>query len=343
VRKWWLAACFAIGASTDVHAAHAAPPAKPPTDKTTDSDLERARQLFEEGIGWVKQHEWGRALEAFEKSEKLKPHAVTSYNIGACYRAIGRYTRARSHFSRALAWHESGKSQLTEILVSDSRRYLTEIDQLLVRVRVTVKPADARIAVDGAPLAREGSVDGLPQMVAGMRPAGTGKRLPARSVVMLVDPGAHVLVLSRKGFADVALNRTFTRQKNAPLDLALDRLPGRLRITANHAQARVELDGQFVGLAPLDIERPAGRYELTVSADDHESYKAQVDLDPGEDLTLKAKLVEETPSIVERWWFWTLAGVVVTGAVIGTYFAVRPEPERPPLNGGGLGWTVPLH
>jgi PEGA domain-containing protein len=160
---------------------------------------------------------------------------------------------------------------------------------------------------------------------------------------MLVDPGAHVLVLSRKGFADVALNRTFTRQKNAPLDLALDRLPGRLRITANHAQARVELDGQFVGLAPLDIERPAGRYELTVSADDHESYKAQVDLDPGEDLTLKAKLVEETPSIVERWWFWTLAGVVVTGAVIGTYFAVRPEPERPPLNGGGLGWTVPLH
>jgi hypothetical protein len=312
------------------------------SESQPEDDIERARNLFEEGIGWVKKHEWGRALEAFERSEKLKPHAVTSYNIGACYRAIGRYTRARSHFSRALAWHDSGKSQLTENLVSDSRRYLSEIDQLLVRVRVTVKPADARIAVDGAPLARDGSVDGVPRMVAGMQPAGAGKRLPASTVVMVVDPGTHVLLLSRKGFADVALNRTFAKQRNANLKLELDRLPGRLRITANHPTARVELDDQFVGLAPLDIERPAGRYQLTVSADDHEPYKTQLDLDPGEDLALKAKLVEETPSIVERWWFWTAAGVVVTGAVIGTYFAVRPEPERPPLNGGGLGWTVPL-
>lgn len=340
--RQWLACLVAVclfSAQTDIRAQ---PQPQQPPAEPTDPQIEQARQLFEQGVEAVKQHEWGRALEAFERSAKLRPHAVTSYNIGACNRAIGRYTAARLAFTQALAWNDGGKSKLFEHQVDDSHRYLSEIDELLVHVRLTVKPADARVAVDGAPLAREGSIEGKPMVVAGVRPAGRGTRLPSSTVVMLVDPGAHVVLLSRKGFGDVVVNRTFGAGAHPKLALELDRLPARLRITANHPQARVEIDGHMVGLAPLDIMRPAGKYEVVVDADDTEPYKAQIDLDPGEEVALKANLVEESPSVFERWWFWTAAGVVVAGAVVGTYFAVRPEPERPPLNGGGLGWTVPL-
>ena len=53
-----------------------------------------------------------------------------------------------------------------------------------------------------------------------------------------------------------------------------------------------------------------------------------------------ATLKLHKPSIVTRWWFWTAAAAVVAGATITTYALTRPAPERPPLDGGGLGWAV---
>jgi hypothetical protein len=150
------------------------------------------------------------------------------------------------------------------------------------------------------------------------------------------------MLLSRKGFSDVALNKTFAPGSTPSLTLKLDLLPAQLRITADVDDAMVELNGRTVGLAPVSLQQPSGAYTVKVHAPDHEPYETRVKVQPGEEITLRATLPERSASIVERWWFWTAAGVVVTGAVIGTYFATRPEPERPGLNGGGLGWTVPI-
>lgn len=47
---------------------------------------------------------------------------------------------------------------------------------------------------------------------------------------------------------------------------------------------------------------------------------------------------EADVGLTQRWWFWT--GVVVAGAAITTYALTRPDPERPAVNGGGLGGAV---
>jgi hypothetical protein len=314
-----------------------------------DAKVVRARELFEEGIAHVKVHEWGKALIAFEQSTALRPHAVTSYNIGACQRAMGRYTRARAAFDTALQRHRDNQ-ELPPNLVADSERYLAEINRLLVTLRLHIEPPDARVAIDGAPLAPPSTNTQStktqsakpPRLVAGVRESGAGEKLPARKVEVVLDPGAHVMLMSRKGFNDVAINKTFPPGSKPKLTLKLDLLPGQLRITADVSKAMVELDGHAVGLAPVSLQQPAGTYSVTVQAPDHEPYETRIDVQPGEEVTLRATLPERNPSIVERWWFWTAAGVVVTGAVIGTYFATRPDPERPALNGGGLGWTVPI-
>lgn len=313
----------------------------PPSEPSEDDAVVRARKHFEDGITFVREHEWGRALEAFESSAALRPHAVTTYNIGACHRAMGRYTRAKAALQDALARHESGES-LPPNLIEDSNRFLGEIDRLLAHVKLRVSPADARVAVDGAPLKLISKPGGPPLLVAGVRGAGPGERLPAKTVELVLDPGAHVFLLSRKGFSDVALNRTFPADSRSELAYQLDKLPAQLKITANVERAMVEIGGRPVGMTPLSLQQPAGTYAVTVVSEGHEPYETQVSVKPGEAVTLKATLPEATPSIVERWWFWTIAGVVVTGAVVGTYFGTRPEPERPPLDGGGLGWTVPL-
>jgi hypothetical protein len=71
-------------------------------------------------------------------------------------------------------------------------------------------------------------------------------------------------------------------------------------------------------------------------------YEARLNVESGQQLNVHAKLVEDEPSIFERWWFWTIAGTVVTGAVIGTYFGVRSEPEpiREDVSGGSFGYKV---
>jgi hypothetical protein len=301
-----------------------------------DPRLAQAREAFQQGIARVRDAAWGEALEAFERSAALRPHAVTTSNIAACYRAMARYTRARAAFREALSRHAQ-TGELPAHLVSDGKRYLDEIEALLARVDLMISPADARVLVDGAPLERDGD-----HLVAGTRSAGPGEKLPKATMEVLLDPGAHVILVQHKGYDDAVVNRTFAAGADDRIRITLARQKALLEITADQPDATVRLNGKLVGTAPIVVRRAAGRYEVVVSAEGFEPYTTEVELTSGEQLALRATLLEESPSVLEQWWFWTAAGVVVTGAVIGTYFATRPEPTRPALDGGGLGWIVPI-
>ena len=305
-------------------------------------DTKKARTLFVQGIEHVRKAQWAQALDAFDKSAKLRSHAVTRYNIGACERAMGRYTRAQESFRAALVRNKVNAGELPQNLAVDAARFLAEIDRLLVRLRLTIEPSGAHIAVDGAPLARAASTENEPVMVGGLLAAGSGEALPAKRVTLLLDPGAHVLLLSRKGYAAVALNRSYGPGARADLKLALDQLPATIHVAASTDAALVEVNGQSVGFAPIDIKRPAGNHTVVVRQTGYVPYKTALRVKAGEEVNLRAALDKASPNVLEQWWFWTAAGVVVTGAVVATYFATRPEATRPPLNGGGLGWTVPI-
>src|SRR5262249_16858609 len=64
-----------------------------PRRALADDDADAARAAFVEGTTLVKNAQWAEALAAFERADKLKSHPVTTYNIAACERAMGRYTR----------------------------------------------------------------------------------------------------------------------------------------------------------------------------------------------------------------------------------------------------------
>jgi hypothetical protein len=300
-------------------------------------ETERARAEFLAGAELVTQARWAEALAAFERSAKLRPHAVTTFDIGFCQRALGHYTRARRTFQEALRRNEQSPGELSDSLLEETRGYLSEIEGLLVRVGTTLTPATAALAVDGRPLLAEPGVQA--QLVAGVRPPGPGEQVP-QSFVLVLDPGPHVLTLRRKGFADAVVNRTFAPGTRTTLKLALDSLPASLEITAAEVGATVTVAGTDVGVAPLTLSRPAGSYRVLVRKPGFVPYESQVTLQPGESTRLRATLPVEPKALYERWWFWTAAGAVVGGAVLGTYLATRPDAERPPPNGGGLGWVV---
>jgi hypothetical protein len=176
--------------------------------------------------------------------------------------------------------------------------------------------------------------------VAGLRPAGRGEVLPTARAVLALDPGTHLFTLSRKGFSDELVTKTFKPGTTQKLLLNLDKLPARLLVSSNEQRSRVRIDLLDVGYAPVAVERPSGPYSVSVEKPGFVSYQTTVRVNPGEAADIKARL-SPTP-ITQKWWFWTAAGALVTGAVVGTYFATRsePAPQRPPLDGGGLAWTV---
>ena len=95
-----------------------------------------------------------------------------------------------------------------------------------------------------------------------------------------------------------------------------------------------------IGVAPVELSRPAGKYHVFVRRPGFIPYEVDAALQPGQKTELRAKLEPEKPSLLSRWWFWTAAGVVLAGAAVTTYAITRPEPERPPIDGGGLGWAA---
>ena len=304
-----------------------------------------ARAAFVEGTRLVREARWAQALAAFEKAAKLRPHPVVTYNIGACERAMGRYTRARRAFTEALRAHRSNPEQaMPESLATQADGYVREIDQLIAEVTMSITPAGAILSVDGRPLESAPGPGAQPTLVAGTRDAGTGEVAPTGKFRILLDPGAHVFTLTRKGFAPAVINKTLSPGSKTDLPVELGLLPATIRVASTQKRSIVRIGDVDVGPAPVDILRPAGRYRVVVTKGGMLPYETSINVQPGEQVELLARLQKDEPALTERWWFWTAIGAVVVGAAAGTYFATRsdPEPERAPVNGGTFGWTVPV-
>jgi hypothetical protein len=334
-------AALLLGVGAPLPAAADEPPVPITTPEDTDPAVVEARAQFVKGAERVARAEWPEALDAFERSQAKRPHAVTRYNMGVCERALGQYTRARRTLLQTLEDDRAaGGGQLSETLTTQARAFVAEIDALLARVSIQLVPSAVVIAVDGRPL--EPSVDaaGAKVMLAGTRPPGPGAAAPGKSFDVLLDPGAHLFTLTRKGFADVVINRTFLPGSRHKLDLQLNRLPATLRIGANREGAIVTVNGADVGPVPVDISRPGGSHVVVIKKNGFVPYETRVAVQPGEQLTIRGVMPEEKPALYERWWFWSAAAAVVAGAVVTTVAVTRPDPTRPAPEGGTLGWVI---
>ena len=312
---------------------------------------QRARAEFIAATDHVKNARWGEALAAFERSAELRPHPLTTFNIGACERALGRYTRAKATLGAALSANTKG--ELASSFTRDAQEWIREIDALLVRVDVSLSPTDAALLVDGAPLTagangeyivgveRGASATTTPSSPHDAKsPPTTAAPLPKGHGVLVLDPGVHIFSLNRAGFASVVMTKTFAPNTRSSLTLDMQSLPATLRISADRPGSVVTVNELDVGVAPIQITRPAGIYALTVRKVGYVTYQSKVKVGPGEEPTIQATLPEEKPPVTKKVWFWSAVLGLAAGAAVATYFIVRPEPERPAPNGGALGWVV---
>ncbi|WP_437676666.1 hypothetical protein [Sorangium sp. So ce131] len=182
-----------------------------------------ARDEFRRAFSLAQEGRWAEALAAYERSERLRPHPLTTYNIALCERALRRNTRARRAFLRALTESRGGADMRGK--EADAWTHVRAIEREIARLTLTIEPADAAIRVDGRPL--EGDLLGGAQgtLVAGTLPEGPGRQAPAARFEVLLDAGRHEIELSRPGYIGRRVSWSAAEGASGALALTLTPAP----------------------------------------------------------------------------------------------------------------------
>ncbi|MCY1081078.1 PEGA domain-containing protein [Archangium lansingense] len=184
-----------------------------------------------------------------------------------------------------------------------------------------------------------------------------------------VDPGEHVVSVRRPGY------RNFTQRINAKegelteLAVLMEPTAGFVSVKADVEGARVLINGEDKGVAPLDsLMLAAGSYEIVVQREGFRPESQRIAVRAGKeynvDVNLRPEAVAQadsprapvlTPSSVSepspltqqpvaelssrpltsRWYFWAGVGAVVTAAAVGTVMATQQQPLDPDKVCGG--------
>jgi hypothetical protein len=313
--------------------AQTAPAAPPAAASSADDATTRGRNAAIRGQQLVKDEKWGDALAAFEEAAAARDAPRLQYYIAYCDKALGRYVAAQ----KALLGVAKNPVGLDAHELEDTKALLAIFDQTIARVTVALDPPTAVITVDGRPLIPG---DDPATYLAGVAPPGNGIPMGQASFTVLLDPGSHLFRAVREGHQDALVTNSYRPGEKATLDLHLDVLSATVAIRSEPPAAIVKVDAHEVGVTPLEFHRGAGQYKLEVLLDHYETYKAALDLAPGQRSDLTAHLNPYSEPLTKKWWFWTGAAAIIAGGAVLTYFLTRPAPQPPPYDAGSANWLV---
>lgn len=254
------------------------------------------------------------ALAAYERAYQLEPDRVELlYNLGRAKLAVG-------DFAGALDYFESFAAKAPDDLKKKTHRLGDVMNELRGKV------ATLEVTEDSDAVRAVVSLDG---QRLGLLPLRVRVNARPRAELRVEYPGyePYVKSIELAGGQMLVVQPTFVRAKEPPPIVT------HLSVTATPAGARVTIDGEPHGAAPLDVDVVPGEHRVVVSAARHQSRAVTLTLASGESRRLDLQLREDAPPappITTRWWFWTGLGVVATGLAVGI---VAASVERSPAEG----------
>ena len=184
-----------------------------------------------------------------------------------------------------------------------------------------------------------------------------------------VDPGDHVVAVRKTGYRDFSRRITAKEGELTEVTALLEPTSGFVSVKADVEGARVLINGDDKGVAPLEsLMLPAGSYEIVVQREGFRSESQRIAVRAGKEYTVSVNLRPEalaqsdkpkapnlTPSLSDpspltpqptpavasaspltsRWYFWAGVGAVVTAAAVGTVMATSQQPLDPNKVCGG--------
>ena len=274
----------------------------PPAWSQSGSDAQRALSLGKAGFTLYKSGQYAEALEKFKAANALRPNPTLDVNIGKCHERLGQLNEALLNCKIAL-----NARRAPAAVRKAARACLDRVEPQLKRPELSIvsEPDGARVSIDG------NQVGKTPWSGA-------------------VDAGRRQIDLDLPGY------RPYSRSLVTALGQAYKirgrLLPGSLgallSITSVPEGAAVSVDGAFVGVTPLRrYPLQARTYNIEVAKDGFVRQVVSMGLLDGSHLERTFILVneaDEQAAYRQTWPGWTLVGIGVAAASLGTFSASEP-------------------
>ena len=262
-----------------------------------------AREEFERGLALTEVGRRAEALEHFERARAIEERPVIVFNIASTLAALGRSGEAIRELRRFL--EIAGREYRDER--RDAERLIETLSETVRWVTLHLSPESATVEVDGVTLSETG-----------------------RTRTFSLDPGEHVVTVRQDGY--VSQNVDTLNQTEIEVELSAEE--GTLVVTTGVPSSTIEVDGREVGRGEATLAVAAGTHEIVVSAPGQGNFERSIDVEPGARVRVDATFTGGR-SIVRNPIFWTVVGVVVVGAAVGTALALRKG-----VNEGTTGITL---
>jgi hypothetical protein len=292
-------AMFAGGAfSTSVALAQSAPP---------KSEVPDARLYFNAGARAYAAGKYAAAVRAFEEAYRIEPRPGLVFSVAQAYRrqyfidkSKENLVEAIQHYRKYLELEPDGARR------GDAAEALSELEPFSNKLAPSdIAPVSA--AKPATQLMISSPIDDVTIVLDG-KPAGT---LP---YIAAVAPGVHNVTLTSKGYFDYQRDVRVLDGSVVPLDVTLQEKPAKVTVVAPEG-ARISIDGRFRGASPSPpLEVPPGRHFVTVSANGHEAYSREINVERMETRSLEAEL----PATTQRTVAWVFIGLGGTALLAGT-------------------------
>lgn len=275
------------------------------------ADRAEAARMFAAGEDAVDRGDYLTAIRAFRASFEAEPHPHTSFALAQAYRqqylrdrdaanareALGLYQRFTKE-SAGSPWRPVADAYVIELLAVLAREPAPQPSppppppptQLMVRSNTP----GARIFLDDETRAIES---------------------PA---IQTVSPGDHAVRVEAPGHAtDKRILRAIA-ERLVVADIDLAELPGALQVFASEDGAAVYIDGQPVGIAPIEREGlRAGSHTVTVARRGREVWSATVAIDADQRSVTMADLTWSTQAEVAKFTAIGSAALAVSAGIAG--------------------------
>lgn len=202
-------------------------PSSSPTESSEPAARREARRHFGRGLELAREQQWSRALSEFLASRQFYPTRAATRNAAVASRELGRYSEACALYRAVL--REFGPD-MTTVQLDVLRLELAQAERSLAKIALSGVEPGARVSIDG----EERGETPLAEPLA-------------------VNPGGHLLHVSKPGFQPVELSLIVASGDLKRIDARLTRVVPTGDLFVSEERGRhldVVVDGVMVGVTP---------------------------------------------------------------------------------------------
>ncbi|MBI5486352.1 MAG: PEGA domain-containing protein [Deltaproteobacteria bacterium] len=274
--------------------AAAAQPAEPDqaTRDAASAHFRAGRDAFTAG-------DFETALTEFRAANEAIPASRALSYIGQCLHKLNRQIEALHTFRQYVELYPNPTTERDQTAMQEVKDWIDELEDVVGKVQVSVALSGATVLVDGQVIGNA----------------------PLADAVEVVQ-GPHTFRAEMEGYR--AAEETLTVAAGQASTVTLIPTPlqttATVNLSANVPGAAATLDGTALGMLPFAGDIEAGVHQLEVAAEGYETARLAITLQAGQPFARAVELVplpEADEAWYEKWWVWTIAGVVVAGAATG--------------------------